>query len=555
MKKITTLPIVIFFTSLILIGCFHEETSCLISAFLSVALVIYSIKNKKIYLKMNLLTISVFVIVFAYLITAIWAVDRGIAIIGFVKYLPLLIFSVIIMQDSEVKERIINFLPYFSAGITVITAVLMQIPALKNYFSVAGRFSGCFEYPNTFAMLLLISELLLVSKKNIKKYDIAVLAVLIFGIFFTGSRTVFVLAVISNAVMIIKSKNKIIKIGFAGFFGISIIAVTVYTLIFGNNVFGRFLTIGIKESTFVGRFLYFSDALPVILKHPFGFGYNGYYYMQQSFQTGLYSVRNIHNDFLQIALDIGIIPCLLFVVAIIKAIISKKTSFERKIIISTFVLHSCFDFNLQFISMFFILLLLIYDDSGKEFEIKSKALTVAILSLISLVSIYFGIAVFSYRLKDYSLCEKIYPYYTDNNIELLKKAETADEMDMLADKILNQNEYVSLCYSAKAKTAYSNGDFKGTMEYKHKLFDYAPFNTEDYKEYCYMLANAISIYSRSGDLSSADYCKQELIDTYDNLQSLPSELSKLGKMIKDKPDTELPDDITEYILKLKGDTK
>ncbi len=555
MKKYTILPIVVFFSSLVLIGCFHEEISCLVSCLLSVALIVYQIKEKKILIKINLITISIFSIVFGYLITALWAIDNGVAIIGFVKYLPLLIFSVILMQDHSIKDKIISILPYFLSVITVITAILMQVPSLKNYFSVADRFAGCFEYPNTFALLLLISELLLVSRKHIKKYDIAVLAVLVFGIFFTGSRTVFVLTLVSNSVIIINTKNKIIKISFAGLFGISIIAVTIYTLFFGSNVFGRFLTIGIKESTFVGRFLYFKDALPIILKHPFGLGYNGYYYMQQSFQTGLYSVRSIHNDFLQIALDIGIIPCVLFVAAIIKAIISKKTSFERKIIISTFVLHSCFDFNLQFISIFFVLLLLIYDDSGKEIEVKSKSLTVLVLTFLSLISIYFGIAISAYRLKNYSLCEKIYPYYTDNNIELLKKAETADEMDMLADKILNQNEYVSLCYSAKAKAAYSNGDFEGTMEYKHKLFDYAPFNTEDYKEYCYMLANAISIYSRSGDLSSADYCKQELIDTYDNLQELPSKLSKLGKMIKDQLDTELPDDITEYILKLKGDTK
>lgn len=53
----------------------------------------------------------------------------------------------------------------------------------------------------------------------------------------------------------------------------------------------RFYVFSIKESTFVGRLLYYYDALPVIRKNPFGLGYMGYYYIQQSIQTGVYFVK------------------------------------------------------------------------------------------------------------------------------------------------------------------------------------------------------------------------------------------------------------------------
>lgn len=555
MKHIKKIIILIFFSSLTVVGSFHEETSCLFTVLFSISLTFYCVKEKRILLKINLFAVSIFAIVFGYLITAFWAIDSGTAILGFFKYLPILIFSVVIMQDNDLKEKIFTLLPYFSATITVITAIFALISPIAKYFTVAGRFAGCFEYPNTFALLLLISELLIISKKQIKKYDIAVLAILVFGILFTGSRTVFVITVVSNSAMIIRVKNKIIKLCFAGLFGLSIIGIIIYTFAFGNNVFGRFLTIGIKESTFIGRFLYFRDALPVIIKHPFGLGYGGYYYIQQTIQTGVYSVKNIHNDFLQILLDIGWAPGALFISAIIKALLNRNSSFENKIIISTFVLHSCFDFNLQFVSMFFVLILLMGVENGKEITVKPIAFFVVILTILNVLSIYFGMALLFFRKGKYNFSKKLYPYYTENNIELLKKAETADEMNEISDEILKQNKYVSICYSAKARAAYSNGDFKSTMEYKHKLFEYAPFAFEDYKEYCYMLVNAISIYSRSGDLQSADYCKRELIETYNKLSSSAGRLSKLGRLIKDQPQTELPDDLTEYILILKGNAK
>ena len=46
---------------------------------------------------------------------------------------------------------------------------------------------------------------------------------------------------------------------------------------------GRFLTTSLHSSTLLGRLLYAQDALPVILRHPFGLGYRSYTYMQGSF--------------------------------------------------------------------------------------------------------------------------------------------------------------------------------------------------------------------------------------------------------------------------------
>ena len=506
-------------------------------------------------MKINAAFITVCVTVVGYLLSVFWAVDRGMAFLGFVKYLPLLLFVFLISQNEDEKERLLRLLPYFAFVLALITVICAQIPPVKSYFSVAGRFAGCFQYPNTFAVFLLVAELLLISKKSIKIRDLILSAMLLGGILYTGSRTVFVLSILSNAAVMLLGGNKKIRLCFIGVCAVCVAGVAVITLIKGPNVFGRFLTISLKESTFVGRFLYFGDAIPVLLRHPFGLGYGGYYYMQQTFQTGVYSIRHIHNDFLQLALDIGWIPVAAFLAAICMTLWNKKVPLQLKIILLTFVLHSCFDFDLQYLSMCFILLLLVDTGREKAVEIKSFPLIAVLLSAFTVLSVYFGTVVAAYRFSANTFAKKLYPCYTDNNIELLKQCETAEEMDETADEILKQNEYVSVCYSAKAKAAYSKGDFAALIHYKHLVFEYAPFAYDDYEEYCYMLVNGILLYTRDGDTYSANYCKEELLDTYHKLQALPDKLSHFGTLIKDQPETELPKDLLQYITELSGEAK
>ncbi|MBQ0110468.1 MAG: hypothetical protein KBS41_00865, partial [Oscillospiraceae bacterium] len=200
------------------------------------------------------------------------------------------------------------------------------------------------------------------------------------------------------------------------------------------------------------------------------------------------------------------------------------------------------------IGMCFLFILLLDTSREREIQIKSLPLITIILSALSLLGVYFGLAVFSYRLPANTFAQKLYPYYTDNNIELLKQCGDTTQMDAIADSILNQNKYVAVCYSAKAKVAYSKGNFKDLMNYKHIVFDYAPFSYNDYEDYCYMLVNSIALYSRDGDEYSANYCKQELIYTYARLGQLNQKLSYLGKLIKDQPKTELPKDLQQYII-------
>lgn len=536
----------IMLACLIFIGGFNEYIACALSVIISAYLIFKLIKNKQISIKINLLTISVALICVMYGITALWAVDFGMALIGFLKFLPLVLFLITICQNAELKYE--RLLPFFAAITVIISVIGMHIEYTKEFFSVAGRLAGFFQYPNTFALFLLVCELMVLKNEKLKIIDIAVLVVLIAGLLYTGSRTAFVLAIIANIVLIVYKfrkglKKKYIFIAFGAF---AIIAAVVF--IFNKDILTRFLSISVSESTFIGRILYWVDALPLILKYPFGMGYLGYSYIQTSIQTGVYTVRFVHNDFLQLILDIGIIPTALFVAAIVKYLFNKNISFYNKIIVAAICAHSFFEFNLQFLIIWFILLLLFDEQPGKEIILKKNISIIgAVLGLFFAAALYMGIHLGLSYFGATAIADRMYPYNTDNKISILEITKDVEYANDVSDDILKQNKHSFIPYTMKSRYSYANGDFASLIEYKRKAIELNPFNYNEYEQYCQMLINGATLYERYGDLTSAKYCKQELILTKIKLEKIPYLQSSLGKLIKDQPKTELSEKMVEYI--------
>ena len=541
-------------TALVLTGGFSEFTSCVIAVAVSVMLIAVIIRSGGLRIQLDLTSASVILAALFYLISSFYAVDGGMALLGFIKFLPVVLFMLLLMQKSSYTKGLTELLPYTALALGLISLVLMwlNVPG----FSVDGRMAGFFQYPNTFAMFLLIGELLALEKCRENRILIAVAAILFVMILLTQSRAVFVLAVISTLIalfVLFSKKARVILL-----IAVAAAAVTVwllYPVLKENEFIGRFFSLSVFESTFAGRLLYWSDALPLILRHPFGAGYLGYYYLEQSIQTGVYSVRYIHNDIIQLLLDIGWLPTLGILAAIFRPVFSRRNSFFRKLIIVTFFLHICFDFDLQYTAMWFILLLLLADEKG---ESKSRAFTLrkgapaAVISVCSAVFIYFSIALGLGFCGSHQASLSMYPLNTEERIAVLTQTEDPDEMNDLADTIRRQNEYVQLAYSAKARYLFGKGDVKNMMKYKNKVFEIAPFDYDEYEEYASMLIYCADLYEQSGNSESAELCRKELIETKDKLTSLNDRLSYWGRIIKDQPCTKMPDEIESYIENIEG---
>lgn len=536
--------------ALLMVGGFHEYVSCLLATILSVCLLIRITKAKTFVFKQDINAISVILISLGYGLSCFWAVDRGMAFIGFLKFLPLLLFVFLLWQESG-KKRVLAILPYFAAGMAVISAIGMQFPEGEKWFSVAGRLAGFFQYPNTFAVFLLVCELLLLKKQQKHWWDYVTILLLAAGLLYTGSRTVFVLFLVLNFAMLLvlfPQKGKMALLAGAGF---AVLAVGVLALA-GNPVSRRYLSISLTESTFVGRILYFVDALPLLLKHPFGMGYMGYYYIQGSVQTGVYSVAYIHNDFLQLLLDIGWIPGLVFIGAVVSCFLQKNVPLADKLVVAALCLHSLFDFNLQMVGIFFVLLLLIDRPDTALRTVKVKALSKVALVSIATVSLYMGGALLLSHLGHWQLSDRFYTYNTRNKLSMLEKEADLEKANALADQILVYNTQYFAPYSIKAKYSYSKGDFTSLIQYKQATFERNPFEYREYEEYCRMLLTGIDLYQKAGDARSAAFCAEQLLQAQEALASNAQRLSKLGKMINDQPVTELSEELQQQIRKIGG---
>lgn len=546
----------ILLLSLVLSGGFNEYVGCVLSAIISVLLIVKIAQNRNLVVNINITSLSIAVITLLYLISCFYAIDSGMAFVGFLKFLPVLLYMLLLMQDKGIKEHLIALLPYVALALGVLSLVLVFIPATRDYFTVSDRLAGFFQYPNTFALFLLVGELTALSKEKLKPIDIISALLLIILLLFTGSRAVFILAVFSNVLIIFFRKGRKNKIILCTVLAALVLAVLLLLpLLKSNEIFSRYFTISFGESTFVGRLLYYADAFPVILKHPFGLGYMGYYYIQQSIQTGVYSVMFIHNDFLQLLLDVGWIPCLLFVVGIIKSFFRKGNSAGKRIILLTVFLHCLFDFDLQFISMFFILLLFLNYNDGKQLELKKGAVFVFSFVITGLLSLYFAFALGLAHFGFNQAADSMFPGNTQNKVDLLIAEDDIVAQNTIADRIISQNEFVQIAYSAKARYAYSQGDFENLIKYKNKVFEIAPFSYEEYEEYCYMLIQGSYLYQQIGDSYSFEYCQKELLKTVDKVKNLDYRLSELGKKIADQPNTQLPGDILLYAENLGGNIK
>ncbi len=533
--------------ALVVTGGFSEFFSCLISLLTSVFLIIRISKSKRMAFRLNITSITVLLIFLFYLLSCFYAVDAGMAVIGLMKFSPVPLYMLLLMQYEKAKAELLDFLPYLCLALGIISFVLMWIPSSR--FLVEGRLAGFFEYPNTFAMFLLIGELLCVSKEKLKPADIIISVLLFTLVAATMSRAVFVLALLSNFLILFLKKGKTIKIILGGIVIITAVLIAVlYPVLSVHPLFGRFLSLSVFESTFAGRLLYYTDALPVILRHPFGLGYLGYYYLEQSLQTGVYAVRFVHNDLLQLMLDVGWIPALGFLGAFGSAFFRKDFPLSKKIILGAFLLHILFDFDLQFSAMWMILLLFLNTDSGKETEIrKNRAYPVFLIGSLGIVCAYFSVALGLDFFMNPAASYSLYGANTQVKTELLILEEDADRQEVLADEILSSNDYVQIAYSAKAKKAYSEGDFEQLIRYKHKIFEIAPFAYDEYEEYAYMLISGIELYRQTGDRNSAEICREELLKIEERLLDLKDRLSYFGRIIDDQPTTELPDELKDTI--------
>lgn len=532
---------VVFVLCFFVVGIFNEFVACIFVALeLSFIFYLYH-KNKKLILFDNLNFILMIFIVFMYLFSVVYAIDRGMALIGFVTILTVILFVIIVMQLSNAqREEILQVIP-ISGIIMIIISVISFISGIGySWLFVNDRMGGFFQYPNTFALFLLIGTIIINNKQIHDKKDWLLYVGLIIGILLTGSRTVYIIT--AGFLIYFSMKNhSIFKINIGLICGLIVLFGFGVLIGLDIGVLERLTSINLNSSTLLGRLLYYKDGIFAAIQHPLGLGYLGYYFIESQIQTGVYSIRFIHNDFLQMILDVGFIPGIMFIFIVIKSLLSKNISKLNKQILLAITLHCMFDFSLQYKAIFFIYVLGLDFYSGKEKDVYKdnfKILKLSTTGIASIAAIYLGVTMSFYYFGYTDLSIKYLPFYSEPMISKLSTTENLEEGVQLAQDILKINDHVAIAYDVLAVNEYSNGNYSQMINYKEQSIDLQKYNMSAYDNYITMLSVAIDYYQEIDEDRFNEYV-QKLLNVPVKIEKIEQKTSSLAYRIADQPNFEL----------------
>lgn len=280
----------------------------------------------------------------------------------------------------------------------------------------------------------------------------------------------------------------------------------------------------------------------------------GYCYLEPTIQTAVYTIKYVHNGPLQIALDIGIIPMVLFVITIVKNIISKDQNITNKLLIIVIVVHGLLDIDLQYISIFMILIMLCNNQKAyKDIKIKDGApiCKYFISSVIIIVYTYFSIALISEYFGNYDFSLKMYGKNTEAKVKYLKQLDINKNSNKIANEILQQNENISYAHYVKSQYSFKNKEWKEMEESLLKIIDLDKYNMQNYDNYILMMSKALEYEIVNNNLNLEHEYANKIIEVEEKIKILKQNTSRLAYKINDKPNFELSEETAKYLQTLK----
>lgn len=547
MERKFIITVLILLASIGLFGLFYEYAGCLLGALSGFLFSWYILFEKKAKFFLNPNSILFTIWIASYGIVSLYAVDRGMAFLGFLKMMAVFFFVGIAMQmDKEQRELLLKAAPMSACATVLLGTAGYFIWPIHNFFYKAERLGGFFQHANVFALFCLLGILIEAKENHSQRY--LRMALLILGISLSGSRTVFLMTVAVFFLLAIKEKKR--RLPFITLALLMIAGSGVHVLLSGDIQNVEQIYSMLISSSFLRRLLFVKDGLRLLADRPFGLGYLGYYFMQPSAQTGVYSARFIHSDLLQIALDVGIIPCLLFATMLIRSIFSKRTDFYEKLILIVSGIHFAMDFDMEFTVMLFILTLILDFYYGNEVEISSggklkfyKVLTIS----LSFTMLYCGAAMAFHAFGKSDISARMLPIYSEAKIQILQNETDMDRAEKLAKDLTYRNPYIATAHDILALAAYENGDYQTMAREKEQSVDLQKYNMDVYNRYVILLSKGIEAAYAQGDNETFQTLLSHVAGVPNKLKKVQKDTDPLAYKIKKKPNFELEESVQEYV--------
>lgn len=485
-------------------------------------------------------------------LSVFWAADHGMAVWGIVRFVPVLLFALVLLQlPAERIQKVWLLVPLSGAVMTLFSGVLQHIPDLTERYTIDGRLAGFFEYPNVFAAFLLAGLVISATGKSRSKRSWLTDAVLIYGVFDSGSRTGFLLMLVVLALLMLLNRKKSYLLGMAALLAVCGAAALVLWILDIDSSVGRFLAISLNSSTMLGRFLYFRDALPVILHHPLGLGYMGYRALQGTFQTGVYDVAYVHNGLLQLLLDVGWVPALAMLYVFLRSFFRKGATTTARMVMVVILGHSMMDFDMEFLSVWLLLLPALQLDDGVILRMKrGKNAFLAAGAILGCVCVWLAAGDALFRAGKIEPALQITPFHTQALEYQLTRITDVEELDDAADRLLSLNSASTLGHSAKANAAYASGDIMTVVREKKAAISCSRYDLEEYCDYFQKVYEYLSWYQQQGDQDSARVCASLLREIPEMLELVREETTPMAWKLEAKPQLELPPEYRQLLADL-----
>ena len=471
-----------------------------------------------------------------------FSISPGMAFTGFLRQTVWVLFFLCAAAYTQgEREDILDVISYEGALLALIFVIAFVYNNAVGLEDRNGRIDGPFQYANTWALFLLVSLIVLLTKEKKRPADWGAAGALLCGMFLSGSRGVFLLALgmgLAFGGRYLLQNRRVLPLILAA--GAVILIGGAATALSGGMVLERLKAITLSSSSLNGRLLYYLDGLRMIARHPLGLGRGGYLYQQPLEQTGVYVLRYIHNEYLQAALDSGLLAGVLTAALAAALLFRKGLPVRERAVTFAIAAHACIDFDFQFTAVMFLLLLCGAGGKCRMVPLPKKRIRAALCGS--------GMAVFCYFAAVYWLSFSGHPaqaaamFPADLSLaeNCLQSHASVEDAEPEADRILASTDLSMLAWDCKFAACAQRADLNGMVEAKLQYLRLNKYRGEVYEDFTTLLEQACVQGSPSERYQYQAFAQSTIL----LLEEVNQTTSPLAYRIADKPELEFSNNIS-----------